>query len=266
MTTRAYIRYSPRAFYDKVVVDGYSPGAYAAFNAVLCLAEEQPERGRFRSEKLLRLLLDEPEDGVRLGWGKWVPYLIEHGDLVRQERGVLYVAGWDEWQEGDVTVAERMKRLRSKKSNGADRNTDIGDDTPPTVTVPSDRGESGGRSRGGSRGVGDAPDDVMRHGLPHIDPATQAAIETAAGRAITTIHGWPATELDRLTEEHGGELVSQVVGRIVAASPRRPSWEQLVGAARSELEPPIHRPTRPAAAPKGMVQPVDEIREALRAQ
>lgn len=157
MTARAYLRYSPSTFHDKVVVDGYPAGAYAAFSAVLCLAEEQPERGRFRSEKLLRLMLDEPEEGVRIGWGRWVPYLIQHGDLIRQDRGVLYVVGWDEWQEGDVTVAERMKRVRSKKRNGADRNADRIADTTPTVTVPSERrqaaeaGSGSGGDGGGKR-------------------------------------------------------------------------------------------------------------------
>ena len=43
MTVRAYLRYSPRTFYDKAVVDRYPTGAFAAFSAVLCLAEEQPE-------------------------------------------------------------------------------------------------------------------------------------------------------------------------------------------------------------------------------
>lgn len=131
---RAYLRYSPRTFHDKAVVDRYPPGAFAAFGALLCLAEEQPERGRFRSERLLRLLLDEPEDGVKLGWGKWVPFLIEHGDLVRQDRGVLYVVGWDEWQEGDFTVAERVARLRRKRRD--DVTADVTDAVTADVTGP----------------------------------------------------------------------------------------------------------------------------------
>jgi hypothetical protein len=163
MTTRAYLRLSPRAFHEKVVVDRYPPGAFAAFLAVLCLAEEQPERGRFRSEKLLRLLLDEPAEGVHVGWGKWLRHLVDHGDLVRQKGGVLYVAGWDEWQEGDVTVTERMNRLRSRKR--PDVTVPVTPDvtvpvtppvTVPIVTVPSERkayseSESESRSGGPSR-------------------------------------------------------------------------------------------------------------------
>ena len=145
---RAYLRYSPRTFHDKVVVDGYPPAAFAAFNAVLCLAEEQPERGRFRSERLLRLLLDEPEEGVRLGWGKWVKYLMEHGDLVRRD-GALYVVGWDEWQEGDFTVAERVARLRRKRREGNGGATE--DVTVPEVITPSEAVGGKPKAVGGRR-------------------------------------------------------------------------------------------------------------------
>ncbi len=140
--TRAYIRKDPRLFQRKVVEQGYPAGAYATFEAVLCLGEEQPERGRFRSERLLRLILDEPKDGVRLRWGKWVRYLIDHGDLVRQADGSLYIDGWDDWQEGDVTVQERMQRLRNRKERNRDRNADRNQNrngvADATVNIPSE--------------------------------------------------------------------------------------------------------------------------------
>ncbi len=130
MSTRAYLRKDPATWRRKVVEQGYPAAQYAAFEAVLCLGEEQPERGRFRSERLLRLLLDEPRDGVRIGWGRHIPFLIEHGDLIRQTDGSLYIDGWDEWQEGDWKVAERVARIRHRKdvhqSNGV----------TPYVTVP----------------------------------------------------------------------------------------------------------------------------------
>lgn len=139
MTTRAYIRTDPGMFMHKAVEQRYPIAAFAVFQAVLCLAEEQPHRGRFRSERLLRLHLDDPTDGVHLGWGKWVKYLIEHGDLTRQSDGSLYVDGWDDWQEGDVTVNERMSRLRDRKRNAGKRNGIDALVTPqvtPIVTVP----------------------------------------------------------------------------------------------------------------------------------
>ena len=146
MTTRAYLRTDPGIWRRKVVEQRYPAPLFAAFQAVLCLAEEQPERGRFRSERLLRLLLDEPMDGVSIRWGRHVTELIARGDLVRLADGTLYVDGWDEWQEGDVTVRERMQRLRDRRkryagSDGHDRNDGDGDDRnapgEATVTVPS---------------------------------------------------------------------------------------------------------------------------------
>ncbi len=120
---RAYNRKDPLTFHNKVVEDGYPIGAYAAFEALLCIGEAQPTRGRFASEKLLRLLLDEPAQNVKTGLGRWVTYLLDHGDLSRHADGVLEIVHWDGWQEGDVTVKERMARLRRKPRDGADRTT-----------------------------------------------------------------------------------------------------------------------------------------------
>jgi hypothetical protein len=127
----------------------YPDGAFRAFIECLIFAEHQPKRGRFRNERLLRVLLDRR--------GRWVPYLLEHGDLTRGDSGELYVDGWDEWQEGDVTVSERMKRLRNRKG-GSDTPAPVTDDTALTVTVPSSgkrlavggkqEAEAGGRNNG----------------------------------------------------------------------------------------------------------------------
>lgn len=102
--TRAYIRLDP-AFDERK--ESYPDGPYAAFIAVFCLAESQPDRGRFRSERFLRALL-----GKR---GRHLAYLLSHGDLLLLPDGRLYVDGWDEWQEGDCTVQERLGRLRARR-------------------------------------------------------------------------------------------------------------------------------------------------------
>src|SRR5688500_10843993 len=100
---RAYLRLDPHLADHKAA---YPDGAFRAFIECLIFAEPQPKRGRFRNERLLRVLLEKR--------GRWVPYLISHGDLMHSGTGdELYVDGWDEWQEGDVTVPERMKRLRN---------------------------------------------------------------------------------------------------------------------------------------------------------
>lgn len=101
---RAYIRLDP-GFDERK--EFYPDGAYAALIATFCLAEGQPQRGRFRSAEYLRRML-----GRR---GRWVKFLIDHRDVIEQPDGRLYVDGWDDWQEGDVTVPERMRRLRARR-------------------------------------------------------------------------------------------------------------------------------------------------------
>ena len=206
--SRAYIRFSPKTFHEKVVIDGYPPGAFAAFAAVLCMAEEQPERGRFRSERLLRLLLDEPEDGVHVGWGKWVKYLVEHGDLVKQDRGVLYVVGWDEWQEGDFTVAERVARLRKKRKDATAAATD--DVTVPRVITPSD---VGGKpvAVGRRPSADDRPTDPIE--ADAIDAYYRLTISFPAGKVLT----W----LEDLVRDFGDAAVSEALGVEVGISDDR---------------------------------------------
>jgi hypothetical protein len=164
---RAYIRTDPGLFQRKALgirdehsrPAPYPSDAVVAFLGCLCLAEEQPKRGRFASERILRELLGGP-DGQGRRYARQLPFLIEHGDLVRLPSGLLYVDGWDEWQEGDVTVPERMARLRIKK---AGRDTPavtpatVTRDTPPTVTSPSDGEPSHSRL---SRGRGGKPRPV----------------------------------------------------------------------------------------------------------
>lgn len=109
--TRAYLRLDP-AFDERK--ESYPDGPYSALIATFCLAESQPERGRFRSEKYLRALL-----GRR---GRHLPYLIEHRDLIALPDGRLYVEGWDEWQEGDWKVGERVARIRNRDRRNGGRN------------------------------------------------------------------------------------------------------------------------------------------------
>lgn len=144
--SRAYLRLDPLLQEHK---GSYPDGALATFVLVLCLAEQQPKRGTFRNERILRALLDKR--------GRWIRFLIEHEDLVVQDNGSLYVDGWQEWQEGDVTVPERMRRLRARKRNGIelpDTPPDTPGDTAGGVYPPSSGGGGGGNSGGGppSRG------------------------------------------------------------------------------------------------------------------
>jgi hypothetical protein len=151
MPLRAYLRLDPEYSKRKA---GYPVGAALALIDVLCEAEAQPHRGRFRSEKLLRLLVGRS--------ARWVGYLLEHGDLVKQRDGSLYVDGWDEWQEGDWKVAERVKRIRSRRENEQLELLPGGvtDDSSPTVTrrtvavdAPTRAARARARSGGGGGGI-----------------------------------------------------------------------------------------------------------------
>ncbi len=108
--SRAYIRFEP-AFAERK--EDYPDGAFRALVECFCYAESQPRRGHFRNERILRAFLDKR--------ARWVPFLIAHGDLATVSDGSLYVEGWEEWQEGDVTVADRMKRIRAKRAVTAPR-------------------------------------------------------------------------------------------------------------------------------------------------
>lgn len=166
--SRAYLRLDPAAFERKVIQQGYPAVTFAAFMGVLCLAESQPERGRFRDERLLRALLGK--------LGRQVPDLIARCDLIQLPDGRLYVDGWDEWQEGDITVRDRVARLRIRRQRHVTVGT-VTSVTVPTVYTPSEHSviesvaghsgtippppTSGGRRKNGTnpRAKGRAPRD-----------------------------------------------------------------------------------------------------------
>ena len=119
--SRAYLRIDPQAYERKVIEQGYSLALFGAFMGLLVEAEHQPERGRFRDVPLLKAILGPG--------GVHVKELIARGDIVVLPTGRLYVDGWDEWQEGDWKVAERVGRIRGRKQ-------DVTVDVTPDVTVP----------------------------------------------------------------------------------------------------------------------------------
>ena len=161
---RAYLRLDPNLPDEKAE---YPDGAYRAFVDTLCFAEHQPQRGRFRNAKLLAVLLEKRS--------RWIPYLIEHGDLITTESGALYVDGWDEWQEGDVTVSERMKRLRSRRKGVTPSDTPTV--TPPTVTVPSERLAVGGKRLANSGGGAPSNGDAEPISFMGFRPKPRASLE-----------------------------------------------------------------------------------------
>lgn len=136
---RAYLRVDPDLVDHKAT---YPDGAFRAYVEVLCFAEQQHPRGVFRNRKLLAVLLDKR--------AKWIQFLLDHDDLILMPTGQLVVEGWEEWQEGDWKVAERMKRVRGREraTNRTVTNDTVAavtDDTVENVTVPSSGGGGGKR-------------------------------------------------------------------------------------------------------------------------
>ena len=82
-----------------------SPGDMVA---LLCAANRQPTRGRFKSPELAKAVL-----GPAL-----YRRVVARGDLVMNGSG-MFVPGWDDWQEGDINVGERMRRLRQRRRGDA---------------------------------------------------------------------------------------------------------------------------------------------------
>jgi hypothetical protein len=121
---RAYIRIDPHLA-ERKLGQGYTPAQFACYVSLLNLAEQQPERGRFKTWAVLRAMLDSM--GPKLS--AHLAFLVERVDLVEQADGSWYVVGWDEWQEGDWQVAERMQRVRRhRRADAADRNGGYGAD------------------------------------------------------------------------------------------------------------------------------------------
>jgi hypothetical protein len=170
--TRAYLRLDPGFDEHK---ESYPDGPYAALITTFCLAESQPDRGRFRNARFLRALM-----GKR---GRHLAYLIAHGDLLELGDGRLYVDGWDEWQEGDWKVQERLERLRERRErnglrrDGAGPRATVATVSPatPTATVPATDDATPLRQSGAVR-CGASPIPPPSGGSPRANGTNPRAI------------------------------------------------------------------------------------------
>lgn len=108
---------------------------------LLCAAARQPERGHFKDRSII----------VRAIGNARTKALTARGDVAQLPDGRWYVQGWDEWQEGDFTVTERMRRMRARR-----RNSGV---TPHTLVtergVTTDAVDVPIEERSSSNGVGD---------------------------------------------------------------------------------------------------------------
>jgi len=92
---KAYLRLDPD-------IDQKHPDHGWDFMRLLCSANRQRPRGRFASRLALESLFGR----------KLVAWFYDRGDICDLDDGRVLVVGWDNWQEGDLTVAERVRRTR----------------------------------------------------------------------------------------------------------------------------------------------------------
>lgn len=235
---RAYHRVDP--LMDERKSD-YSPAQLGAFLKVQLVAGRHVQRGRFRSRKAL-------DGALPTAYARHVPWLIAQGDLVVRPDGSVYVDGWDEWQEGDLNVGERMRRLRARQRDALERNDGRNGDRHVDVTRPSPTAigvgigvdvddvalseTSSPRSASGAR-IGSRPGE--HDGLPHLDGATASVGEEITGRGVLAAGHRQLAELDRLIETHGADAVQAAMRRVANGS--RLEWRQLVWGIVKDLEP-----------------------------
>ncbi len=75
---------------------------------LLCAGARQPERGRFKDRAVIVRAIGPARTKAMIG----------RQDVVQLTDTRWYLVGWDEWQEGDYTVGERMRRMRARRSKG----------------------------------------------------------------------------------------------------------------------------------------------------
>lgn len=92
---------------------------------LLCAGARQAERGRFRD----RAVLDRT-----LGRGR-AKAMAARGDVAPLADGRVLIVGWDEWQEGDYTVGERMRRMRARRSKAVSPVTPVASPDRNAVTT-----------------------------------------------------------------------------------------------------------------------------------
>lgn len=113
---RAYLRVDPH-------IASTHP-AVGEFMKLMESAHDQPRRGRWKSRALLNAAVGPTRARHAIDRRDVVQHdgdrdCINPADGTRREfcseEPHLYLEGWDEWQEGDYTVGDRMTRVRARK-------------------------------------------------------------------------------------------------------------------------------------------------------
>lgn len=97
----------------------YPDGPIVALVFAFCKASEQAEPGTFDSLPVLRAILDATGNKR----GRWVPFLVEKGDVMVLPDGRATLPNWRTFQE-EGTSTERVRKHRANKRDGVSGNGD----------------------------------------------------------------------------------------------------------------------------------------------
>lgn len=183
---KAYLRIDPN-------IDAHPDPATMLL--LICWANRQRHRGRFRELAQLRRIVGRRQ----------LQEAIDRGDLVEEAGGVFYLAGWDEWQEGDFTVGERVRRVRQRQSNAgaelepSERYTAVSEPFPERSTMSEALGRKGVRAN--------PPTPPADAGGPSPQGAgvTASEVETFGLAASTAQQLRELDENDALNENGNGD-------------------------------------------------------------
>jgi hypothetical protein len=128
----------PRAFWRLDPNIDQTHEAHGEMVRLICVAGRQPRRGRFKNRAAFYAVFGRRAAQRCMSRGD----VIEHTTSAQcaatpeherfcAERPHLYVDGWDEWQESDLDVGTRMRRLREKKRRARQERGDDADASNP---------------------------------------------------------------------------------------------------------------------------------------
>lgn len=250
----------------------YPDGPIVALVFAFCKAAEQAEPGTFDSLPVLRAILDATGNKR----GKWVPFLVEKGDVVVLPDGRATLPNWREFQdEGKSTTRvqkHRAERAESVSGNGVETFQGAFHETPverlagapPRRDPPSE-----GRTPIGVRTSHDVGRSSNVDALSGAEDA-RARFDDDPDDDVTTLqklaeslsgtpygfprHGGMGEKVAVLARKHGLPAVEAEWRRIAAEERGMPTVRQLVLGADNAL----NRISAPA--PSG---PRDEVAEYL---
>lgn len=228
---KAYLRLDPN-------IDQTHPDNLGDFIRLLCAANRQPTRGQFRSRGVLESL-----------FGKTGTHrLYDRRDVMEDDAGIVTVPGWEGWQEGDLTVSERMTRMRNQRNN--------------TVTAPSpDRITPSEATRRLGNKASSSSDEEGRAAKPRPPSDRQRAFAWFVEHGARRPTGYPGDDLADLVGAYGADRVIATLDALTGPM----TSKAYIRAAQNALEPNVKASANgTGSAPKGHHGDPEAIANAFR--